>query len=90
MESATQSTRNPDANDAEGDRPDNLQHRPFRTWALQQDLISLLGNEPNWENGEGDLGESREHSSKARALNGQGFLRDQLQNSPEFGLGNLR
>jgi diguanylate cyclase (GGDEF)-like protein len=86
MESSTQSARGVEELDPAQGQEELLQHRPFRSWALQQDLISLLGSEPDWENGAAGTGDTPDRSDGARTLNGQGFLRDELQNNPEFDL----
>ena len=49
MEPGTQAKRAPDPQSPSMQGEADVRHRPFRTWALQQDLFSLLGGEPAWE-----------------------------------------
>src|SRR5262245_22502173 len=58
-----------------GDGPDTVEdhHRPFRAWALQQDLISLLGGGSD-RRGSIDLGIERPVEADGTTVRGQGFL----------------
>ncbi|MGH2905169.1 MAG: diguanylate cyclase domain-containing protein [Solirubrobacterales bacterium] len=64
----------------------DLQHRPFRAWALQQDLNALLGGDPEWQ-GESEQPQPREHKRDPDELvRGQAYLREELTSNPEFDL----
>ncbi len=63
------------------DRP--APHRPFRAWALQQDLTSLLAPEPVLP----DWTLEADHAPvETEGAPGQAFLRQALAPDPEFGL----
>lgn len=65
----------------------NPAHRPFRAWALQHDLISLLGGSADWRVRPIELGlESEEQERPEDAFRGQGYLRDALKTDPRLGL----
>lgn len=57
-------------------------HRPFRAWALQHDLISLLGGSADWRVQPSELGlDSAEAEDPVSAFKGQGYLRSALASS---------
>lgn len=62
-------------------------HGPFRTWALQHDIISLLGGTGEWSghSGELDLGSTSQEAPEA-AFRGQGYLREALATAPRLEL----
>lgn len=86
MDSATQTTREFESRGSAEGRDEELRHRPFRSWALQQDLISLLGNEPVWEGERDPPSFEADQAKSTEEIRGQAFLREELQNNPEFGL----
>jgi diguanylate cyclase (GGDEF)-like protein len=54
-------------------------HRPFRAWALQHDLISLLGGSADWRVRPAELGLDIEpDEDPVSAFSGQGYLRQAL------------
>jgi diguanylate cyclase (GGDEF)-like protein len=62
---------------------DNDRHRPFRAWALQHDVLSLLGSGSEWPASATQLGlESDADEAPERAIRGQGFLREALATPP--------
>lgn len=67
-----------------GDSARDDAFRPFRVWALQRDLIGLLGPGPEsaWGSGTVDSGHGRELSDRS----GQAFLREALAPSQEYRL----
>ncbi|MBJ7353724.1 MAG: GGDEF domain-containing protein [Thermoleophilaceae bacterium] len=66
---------------------DDAAHRPFRAWALQHDLISLLGGSADWRVRPAELGLDTDQSEDpVAAFNGQGYLREALALSPRLAL----
>lgn len=66
---------------------DSLDHRPFRAWALQHDLISLLGGGGDWRSVGDDLGlEGPSSARPEESLRGQAQLRRVLATDPRFEL----
>lgn len=62
-------------------------HRPFRAWALQHDLASLLGGSSDWRVSAPDLGlEDSENVRPEDAFRGQGYLRSALSSDPRYSL----
>lgn len=62
-------------------------HRPFRSWALQHDLISLLGGSADWRVQPAELGlDSAEAEDPVSAFSGQGYLRTALASTPRLAL----
>lgn len=62
-------------------------HRPFRSWALQHDLISLLGGSADWRVQPAELGlDSAEAEDPVSAFKGQGHLREALAADPRLRL----
>ncbi len=62
-------------------------HRPFRAWALQHDLISLLGGSADWRVDTSELGlDSTPQERPEEAFRGQGYLRKALATDPRLGL----
>ncbi len=62
-------------------------HRPFRAWALQHDLISLLGGSSDWRVDTSELGlDSAPQERPEEAFRGQGYLRTALATDPRLGL----
>ncbi|MBJ7459201.1 MAG: diguanylate cyclase [Thermoleophilaceae bacterium] len=58
---------------------DRAEHRSFRAWALQHDLISLLGGSSDWRVHPDELGlDAASASDPVTAFNGQGYLRTAL------------
>jgi diguanylate cyclase (GGDEF)-like protein len=68
------------------DGHEDLRYRPFRVWALQQDLLSLLGAEPDWHEHSDDLGLDALDAIDTRSVRGQAYLRDQLRPRRELAL----
>ena len=66
--------------------PVETEYRPFRTWALQQDLISLIGSAADWRSNNPELGFNSTPESDAEEVRGQAFLREALQPDPRFRL----
>lgn len=60
------------------------EHRPFRSWALQQDLISLIGADADWRARSPDIGIESEPERNAEEVRGQRYLREALQPDPRF------
>lgn len=60
------------------------QHRPFRTWALQQDLISLIGSDADWRANSSDLGIESAPERTADEVRGQRYLRESLEPDQRF------
>jgi diguanylate cyclase (GGDEF)-like protein len=59
-------------------------HRPFRAWALQHDLISLLGGSADWRVRPAELGlDASVADDPVAAFNGQGYLREALATPPQ-------
>lgn len=70
-----------------GQAQDEAAHRPFRSWALQHDLISLLGGSADWRVQPAELGlETDAADDPVSAFKGQGHLRDALSPNPRLGL----
>jgi diguanylate cyclase (GGDEF)-like protein len=62
-------------------------HRPFRAWALQHDLISLLGGSADWRVRPAELGLDTDRAEDPiAAFNGQGYLRRALATPPGLAL----
>lgn len=62
-------------------------HRPFRSWALQHDLISLLGGSADWRVRPAELGlDSAEAEDPVSAFSGQGHMRQALTADPRLRL----
>lgn len=62
-------------------------HRPFRSWALQHDLISLLGGSADWRVDTSELGlDSTPQEQPEDAFRGQGYLRRALAIDPRLSL----
>lgn len=71
------------------DRPttDESVHRPFRSWALQHDLTSLLGGNADWRTGASELGLAAASDDRPEdSFRGQGFLREALTTDPRYEL----
>ena len=66
-------------------REDETAHRPFRAWALQHDLSSLLGGTADWRVSDDQLGLEPDEDPAA-GLSGQGFLREGLTVDPRIPL----
>lgn len=65
--------------------PASSAHRPFRAWALQHDLSSLLGGTSDWRVSAPDLGlEDTAADRPEDAFRGQGYLREALATSPRY------
>lgn len=60
------------------------EHRPFRTWALQQDLISLIGADADWRAPTGEMGIESEPERAAEDVRGQSYLREILEPDPRY------
>lgn len=58
---------------------DVVRHRPFRGWALQQDLRSLIGSDSDVRRHSPDLGLEATVEAHAAEIPGQAFLRDALE-----------
>jgi diguanylate cyclase (GGDEF)-like protein len=59
--------------------PEDAAHRPFRSWALQHDLTSLLGGSADWRVQPKELGLDRDPGEDpVSAFSGQGYLREAL------------
>jgi diguanylate cyclase (GGDEF)-like protein len=68
-------------------RADESAHRPFRAWALQQDMLTLLGGGTEWQSdGEQPDLDDPEASQSRETIRGQGYLRDALKPDPRFAL----
>lgn len=66
---------------------DDAAHRPFRAWALQHDLISLLGGSADWRVRPAELGLDTDRAQDpVAAFNGQGYLRTALRTPPRLAL----
>ncbi|MGK2878901.1 MAG: diguanylate cyclase domain-containing protein [Solirubrobacterales bacterium] len=66
---------------------EDVAHRPFRAWALQHDLISLLGGSADWRVRPSELGlDSDREEDPVAAFNGQGYLRQALDTPPRLEL----
>jgi diguanylate cyclase (GGDEF)-like protein len=66
---------------------DDATHRPFRAWALQHDLISLLGGSADWRVRPAELGlDTDQATDPVAAFNGQGYLREALSTPPALAL----
>lgn len=66
---------------------DDATHRPFRAWALQHDLMSLLGGSADWRVRPAELGlDDDQAEDPVAAFNGQGYLRKALATPPRLAL----
>jgi len=61
-------------------------HAPFRSWALQHDILSLLGGSVEWRDASGEFGEDVTPIGSEQALRGQGHLRSALATNPRLEL----
>lgn len=59
-------------------------HRPFRTWALQQDMVSLLGSDADWRARTPELGIDATRESDPDDVPGQAFLKQELVPDERF------
>lgn len=62
------------------------EHRPFRTWALQQNLISLIGSDSDWSSNDAELGIEPLPERNADEVRGQRYLRESLQPDQRYKL----
>lgn len=62
----------------------DAQHRSFRAWALQQNLISLLGGGSDWRANAPDLGLDDPQPRDLESVRGQAYLRNELQPDPRI------
>lgn len=71
----------------DAEKPPDPAHRPFRGWALQHDLVSLLAGGDQWsaDESDGEAGESGPPGPED-AFRGQGYLREALAGDPRIGL----
>lgn len=76
----------PPGGNASADTPDQSEHRPFRSWALQQDLISLIGSESDWRGNHAELGIDPTPERNAHEVRGQRYLRESLEPDERFSL----
>lgn len=74
-------TDNPEPQSSELEAPE---YRPFRTWALQQDLISLLGSDADWRARTPELGIDATRESDPDDVPGQAFLKQELAPDERF------
>jgi diguanylate cyclase (GGDEF)-like protein len=62
-------------------------HRRFRSWALQHDLVELLGGGSNWRSdGDGLNLEPEAAGHEDHTIRGQGYLREALKADPRLQL----
>jgi diguanylate cyclase (GGDEF)-like protein len=71
----------PDAADDPIEAVDAVRHRPFRSWALQQDLVSLIGADAVKKRSP-ELGLEPLNESRSKDLPGQAYLRGALEPDP--------
>ncbi|MGB0872899.1 MAG: GGDEF domain-containing protein [Solirubrobacterales bacterium] len=72
------------SNDAQSDAAADAAHRPFRSWALQQDLISLIGSDADWRARTPELGIDVKRESDVADVPGQAFLQEALEPDQRF------
>lgn len=68
------------------DTPDESEHRPFRSWALQQNLISLIGSDADWRGNHAALGIEPTPERNANEVRGQRYLRESLEPDERYSL----
>ncbi len=72
------------SNDAQLNAAAAAEHRPFRSWALQQDLISLIGSDADWRARAPELGIDAKRETDAADVPGQAFLQKALEPDQRF------
>lgn len=76
----------PDPNARPVENPGSGEHRPFRTWALQQDVFALIGPESNWSTTRDELGIDPPPERTADEVRGQRYLNESLQPGQRYTL----
>lgn len=72
--------------EATSEPQESPEHRPFRSWALQQDLISLIGSGADWRTRSADFGDDSQPEEREDDVRGQAYLREALQQDQRFDL----